>query len=225
MSWNHTYNLYKYRHIVDDHNTRRRLSISLDESWTTQRWPNSVLAFILDVSKDYVMLPEAYFTNISQHSLLDFMKQLTEELIKIIFCNFLWWTLFFLYRAYFFKLTRISLAVSQIGFKFLSNLWSKKKTRHFNENRISRRSKGIIKEWSMTLYCDKFLDSKNILFLLFASFFVYNFVLLTLLPLLVLVRHKWIYYQQKINSISSFYRDNHWHIKCPWWSRCKKLYS
>ena len=40
------HNHYKYRHMVDDNNAKRKLSISLEESWATCRLSNRIFAFI-----------------------------------------------------------------------------------------------------------------------------------------------------------------------------------
>ena len=81
------YNQYKYRHMVDDHNTRRQLPISLEESRSTRRWSNRAFAFILGVSEVNAMLAEAYFSDTPQPSMLDFRMQLARKLIHNTYDN------------------------------------------------------------------------------------------------------------------------------------------
>ena len=42
---------FKYRHMIDDHNNLRHSSPSLEDTWTTHRWPNRVFAFVLASQK------------------------------------------------------------------------------------------------------------------------------------------------------------------------------
>ena len=77
-------NHFKYRHAVDDHNSKRHQPISLEETWATKTWPNRVFAFLLAITEVNVMLAALHFTPLyeQQPPMLEFRKALAEALIN-----------------------------------------------------------------------------------------------------------------------------------------------
>lgn len=77
-------NHFKYRHAVDDHNSKRHQPISLESTWATTWWPNRVFAFLLAITEVNVMLAAVHFTEMydTQPSMLDFRKKFAKELIN-----------------------------------------------------------------------------------------------------------------------------------------------
>jgi Transposase IS4 len=56
-------NHYKYRGLVDSHNTKRHAPISLETTWATKAWTNRVFAFLLAVTEVNVYLASKYYNN------------------------------------------------------------------------------------------------------------------------------------------------------------------
>ena len=54
-------NHFAYRHVVDDHNNHRHSHPSIEETWTTHRWPVRVFSFILAISEVNCWLAFRYF--------------------------------------------------------------------------------------------------------------------------------------------------------------------
>ena len=77
-------NHFRYRHAVDDHNSKRHQPISLEVTWATKWWPNRVFAFLLAITEVNVMLAAVAFTNIynEQPSMIDFRKRFARDLIN-----------------------------------------------------------------------------------------------------------------------------------------------
>ena len=77
-------NHFKYRHAVDDHNSKRHSPISFETRWATTWWPNRVFAFLLAITEVNVMLAAVAFTDMyeTQPSMLDFRKRFAKELIN-----------------------------------------------------------------------------------------------------------------------------------------------
>ena len=65
-------NHFDYRHIVDDHNGIRHMKPSLEQVWTTHRWPVRVFSFLLAVSEVNTYLAFKYFVWNSNEK-MDFM--------------------------------------------------------------------------------------------------------------------------------------------------------
>jgi hypothetical protein len=77
-------NHFKFRHAVDDHNSKRHAPISLEETWATKYWPNRVFAFILGVTEVNALLGAIHYKIISDAdkiSQLQFRKELARQLI------------------------------------------------------------------------------------------------------------------------------------------------
>jgi hypothetical protein len=80
-------NHYQFRHVVDDHNSRRHAPISLEETWATSAWPHRVLAFLLAITEVNMGLWVRYedkkkaTTTTKDHSVLTFRKTLAFALI------------------------------------------------------------------------------------------------------------------------------------------------
>jgi Transposase IS4 len=74
-------NHYLYRHMVDDHNSKRHAPISLEVTWATHTWTNRVFAFLLAITEVNVFLATKYFTQRQPTSMLEFRKAFSKELI------------------------------------------------------------------------------------------------------------------------------------------------
>ena len=77
------HNHYKFRHAVDDHNTKRHSPIILQVVWAKKWWPNRVFAFILSVTEVNAMLAYKHFCKEDVNGMLGFFKLLAEALV----CN------------------------------------------------------------------------------------------------------------------------------------------
>jgi hypothetical protein len=55
------YNHFRYRHVIDDHNSKCHYPISLEGTWATKWWPHCVFAFLLAVMEVNVMLASVHF--------------------------------------------------------------------------------------------------------------------------------------------------------------------
>jgi hypothetical protein len=75
-------NHFRYRHMVDDHNSKRHSPISLEVVWATKEWEKRVLAFLLAITEVNVMLSAVYFYNKPQQSMLQFRKEFSKALIN-----------------------------------------------------------------------------------------------------------------------------------------------
>ena len=77
------HNHYKYRDAVDAHNARRQHPIALEESWTTDRWPNRVFSYLLATTEVNANLAEAAFGSTEKPMpQLRFRRQLVRDLIN-----------------------------------------------------------------------------------------------------------------------------------------------
>ena len=76
------YNHYKYRHCVDDNNTKRHLPISVKTTWATKRWEFRVFAFLLAFTKVNCMLAYSYFNSKKTIPMLLFRQEFARELLK-----------------------------------------------------------------------------------------------------------------------------------------------
>jgi Transposase IS4 len=54
-------NHFTYRHMVDDHNSRRHSPISLEATWATKTWENRVFTFLLAITEVNINLANTYF--------------------------------------------------------------------------------------------------------------------------------------------------------------------
>jgi hypothetical protein len=75
------YNHFRYRHVIDDHNSKRHSPISLEVTWATKWWPHRVFAFLLAVTEVNVMLASVHFGGYTKSSTLNFRKRMSNELI------------------------------------------------------------------------------------------------------------------------------------------------
>jgi Transposase IS4 len=75
-------NHFKYRHMVDDHNSRRHSPISLEATWATKTWDYRVFAFLLAITEVNINLANSYFYTKETVGSLDFRKQLARALIN-----------------------------------------------------------------------------------------------------------------------------------------------
>ena len=57
------HNHYKYRDVIDNHNSLRIHPISMEETWMTIQWLNRVFCFLLAVTMVNVQNAAAYFLN------------------------------------------------------------------------------------------------------------------------------------------------------------------
>ena len=70
-------NCFKFRHTMDDHNTRRHAPISLEYFLDTKHWPHFLFLFLLAISEVNTNLIEAYCTeNSTPTAQLEFRKLL-----------------------------------------------------------------------------------------------------------------------------------------------------
>lgn len=76
------YNHFRYRHIVDDHNSKRHQPISLEYVWKTQWWPNRVFAYLLATTEVNVKLAFEYFGRQKVVPMLEFRKDFAKALIE-----------------------------------------------------------------------------------------------------------------------------------------------
>eukprot|EP00980_Cylindrotheca_fusiformis_P024084 scaffold11524_cov91-Cylindrotheca_fusiformis.AAC.3 len=76
------HNHFKYRHAVDDHNSKRHQPISLEVVWGTKWWPNRVFAFLLSITEVNVMLASVAFGGAEQLPMLEFRKKFAYALIN-----------------------------------------------------------------------------------------------------------------------------------------------
>lgn len=74
-------NHYKYRHLVDDHNSKRHQPISLEVTWATSRWECRVFAFLLAVTEVNIFLADNFFFNGAHSCMLGFRKLFAYALI------------------------------------------------------------------------------------------------------------------------------------------------
>ena len=55
------HNHYQYRDVIDNHNSARMHSISMEEMWMTMCWPNRVFCFLLAMTMVNVQNTATYF--------------------------------------------------------------------------------------------------------------------------------------------------------------------
>ena len=78
-------NHFKYRGAVDDHNGKRhdcgsKNGLSLESTWTTNRWENKVFSFILAITEVNAYLAQQYFTE-REYKQVEFRKKLAHQLV------------------------------------------------------------------------------------------------------------------------------------------------
>jgi Transposase IS4 len=74
-------NHFKYRHMVDDHNSRRHSPNSFEETWATKTWSHRVFSFLIAVSEVNCQLAAKHFYNHEGTSQFEFRLDLANELI------------------------------------------------------------------------------------------------------------------------------------------------
>ena len=57
------YNHYKFRDMIDNHNSFRMHPISMEETWMTMRWANHVFCFLLAITIVNIQNTAVYFLN------------------------------------------------------------------------------------------------------------------------------------------------------------------
>jgi Transposase IS4 len=75
-------NHFTYRHMVDDHNSRRHSPISLEATWATKSWENRVFAFLLAITEVNINLAHTYFYTKETVGSIDFRKDFAKALIN-----------------------------------------------------------------------------------------------------------------------------------------------
>lgn len=72
---------YQHRDAIDSHNARRMDPISLEETWTTSRWPCRVYAYLLATSAVNANKAMNYFGGAEETDELIFRRRLAQQLI------------------------------------------------------------------------------------------------------------------------------------------------
>jgi hypothetical protein len=67
--------------MVGKHNGKRHSPISLEVIWATKQWEKLVFTFLLAIKEVNIMLCATYFYNKTTISMLQFRKELSQELI------------------------------------------------------------------------------------------------------------------------------------------------
>ena len=57
------YNPYRYRDVIDNHNSFGMHLLSMEETWMTMHWSNRVFCFLLAITMVNVQNPATYFLN------------------------------------------------------------------------------------------------------------------------------------------------------------------
>ena len=68
--------------MVDDHNSRRHSSITIEEVWATKTWEHRVFAFFLAITEVNLFLVTRYYYNEETTGQLDLRKKLAKALIN-----------------------------------------------------------------------------------------------------------------------------------------------
>ena len=76
------HNHYKYRDVIDNHNSCRMHPISMEETWMTMWWPNRVFCFLLAVTMVNVQNAVTYFLNKPKIDSLQSRRLIAEALIN-----------------------------------------------------------------------------------------------------------------------------------------------
>ena len=76
------HNHYKYRDVIDNHNSCQMHPISMEETWMTMRWPNRVFCFLLAVTMVNVPNAATYFLNKPKIDSLQSRRLIAEALIN-----------------------------------------------------------------------------------------------------------------------------------------------
>ena len=76
------HNHYKYRDVIDNHNSCRMHPISMEETWMTMRWPNRVLCFLLAITMVNVQNVGTYFLNKPKIDSLQSRRLIAKALIN-----------------------------------------------------------------------------------------------------------------------------------------------
>ena len=76
------HNHYKYRDVIDNHNSFRMHPISLEETWMTMQWPNRVFCFLLAVTMVNIQNAATYFLNKPKIDSLQSRRLIAKALIN-----------------------------------------------------------------------------------------------------------------------------------------------
>ena len=76
------HNHYKYRDVIDNHNSFRMHPISMEEMWMMMRWPNRVFCFLLALTMVNVQNAATYFLNKAKIDSLQSRRLIAEALIN-----------------------------------------------------------------------------------------------------------------------------------------------
>jgi Transposase IS4 len=74
-------NHFKYRHMVDDHNARRHVPITLEESWATKLWSHRLFSFLIAITEVNCQLASRHFYGKAAVSQVSFRKEFAKEII------------------------------------------------------------------------------------------------------------------------------------------------
>ena len=76
------HNHYKYRDMIDNHNSARMHPISMEETWMTSRWPNRVFCFLLALTMVNIQNAGCYFATLPKVDALTARKLIAQQLIE-----------------------------------------------------------------------------------------------------------------------------------------------
>ena len=76
------HNHFRYRHLIDDHNSKRHQPISLEVVWATQEWSCRAFAFLLAMMEVNVKLASEHFGGHEDKGMIAFPKKIGQELIN-----------------------------------------------------------------------------------------------------------------------------------------------
>ena len=76
------HNHFRYRHLINDHNSKRHQPISLEVVWATQEWGCRPFEFLLAVTEVNVKLVSEHFGGCEDKGMIAFCKQFAWELIN-----------------------------------------------------------------------------------------------------------------------------------------------
>ena len=75
------YNHYRFRDMIDNHNSFRMHPISMEETWMTMRWANHVFCFLLAITVVNIQNAAVYFLNKVKLDALQSRRQIMKQLI------------------------------------------------------------------------------------------------------------------------------------------------
>ena len=75
------HNHYKFRDMIDNHNSFRMHPISMEETWMTMRWANHVFCFLLTITIVNIQNAAVYFPNKPKLDAMQSRQQIAKQLI------------------------------------------------------------------------------------------------------------------------------------------------